>query len=150
MTTHKLTFCKHCGIRHSFQGSGWGAPEYNDEDYCQECKKTIVDALKNIPKKAEMRFIPSKDFTEKEFKEKLEEHSVRRTWPGLFDLKNGEVHDSQHNVGLNINGQLYRGSWWEKAGRFELSVETYHEFTAEDLKEMNKGKTRYEILKEEK
>ena len=47
--------CKHCQIKYSWQASGnWNlnTPEdYNDSEYCPDCKKTIVDALSKIPKK---------------------------------------------------------------------------------------------------
>lgn len=43
--------CKHCGDEYSFQLSGNGDYTYNDEHYCHDCKKTMLDALENIPKK---------------------------------------------------------------------------------------------------
>lgn len=50
--------CKHCQIKYNWQASGsyWNLDtpeEYNDKDYCPECKKAIVDALSKIPKKRE-------------------------------------------------------------------------------------------------
>lgn len=48
-TTRKR--CKHCGIEYSYQLSGNGDYEYNDEYYCHDCKKVMMDALKSVPKK---------------------------------------------------------------------------------------------------
>lgn len=44
--------CTHCGSEYSYQISGYGCQyEVNDEDYCPDCKKVILNALSNVPKK---------------------------------------------------------------------------------------------------
>lgn len=48
-TTRKR--CKHCGIEYSYQLSGNWDYKYNDEHYCPDCKKVMLEALENVPKK---------------------------------------------------------------------------------------------------
>ena len=46
--------CKHCGVDipdFYFYESTGASSKYKDDDYCPECKKAIVDALKKIPVK---------------------------------------------------------------------------------------------------
>jgi len=66
MTTHIHKECNNCLTDYSFQGSGWGAPEFNDSTYCPECKEAICTALKTIPKKFKYVWVDTKDFTFKE------------------------------------------------------------------------------------
>ena len=45
--------CKHCGKTYGHQLSGNGDYTYNDANYCPDCKKVMLDALKNVPVKFE-------------------------------------------------------------------------------------------------
>lgn len=59
-----IKYCKHCGIRYSWQASGSGFWESkNTEDYCESCWKAITEALEKIPKKVEKRFIKTNEIT---------------------------------------------------------------------------------------
>ena len=49
--------CKHCGKEYSYQASGEGCNnKLNNEDYCPECMKAILDALEKIPVRFEHRW----------------------------------------------------------------------------------------------
>lgn len=49
--------CKHCGKEYSYQASGEGChSKLNNEDYCPECMKAILDALDKIPVRFEHRW----------------------------------------------------------------------------------------------
>lgn len=47
-----LCRCKHCGKLYSYQASGDGCfSKFNDENYCSDCQKVIVEALESyLPK----------------------------------------------------------------------------------------------------
>jgi hypothetical protein len=49
--------------------------EYNDSEYCPDCAKAIIDALKLIPKKTEMRYVDNNDYT---FDELMEFEEAKR------------------------------------------------------------------------
>jgi hypothetical protein len=77
--------CKHCGIEYVHQWSGnYNATgiqrEYQDGEYCPECKKAIVDALAIIPVKFEYKGVQTTEVdleTLKRWEEEfLEEHRV--------------------------------------------------------------------------
>jgi hypothetical protein len=59
MTTHAYKRCHHCLTRYTFQGSGFGAPKYNDPDHCPDCKEVIVDALATVPRRFEKVLVPT-------------------------------------------------------------------------------------------
>ena len=49
--------CKHCGKEYSYQASGEGCNnKLNNEEYCPECMKAILDALEKIPVRFEHRW----------------------------------------------------------------------------------------------
>jgi hypothetical protein len=111
-----LVRCKHCHIIYEWQASGeycLDTPkEYNDENYCPECKKAIVDALNNIPikkslvweKVTDISFSEMKrmiDNYEKKLREKDKDSAfplLRRVFPGCYDTEN--------NV-YSVEGQIY-------------------------------------------
>ena len=56
-----IVYCKNCGAKYNWQASGnWSLDtpkEYNDREYCPECKKAIIDALAPISKKSIVKWI---------------------------------------------------------------------------------------------
>lgn len=49
---HIIARCKHCGVEYIYSASGEGChDELNDREYCHECKKAMIEALKRIPVK---------------------------------------------------------------------------------------------------
>ena len=49
--------CKHCGKEYSYQASGEGCNnKLNNEEYCPECMKAILNALEKIPVRFEHRW----------------------------------------------------------------------------------------------
>jgi hypothetical protein len=66
-----IHYCVNCGAQYVFQWSGSynaiGIPkEYQDKDYCPECKKAIIEALAPIEKKTEIKWLPTTEVTLKE------------------------------------------------------------------------------------
>lgn len=43
-------YCRHCNSRYTYYRSGTPDTPYNDHDYCPNCKKIIVDALRKSAK----------------------------------------------------------------------------------------------------
>lgn len=57
-----ISRCIHCGKTYTYQLSGYPQlNEYNDEHYCPECKKAIMEALSKIPKKFDRKWRSLKD-----------------------------------------------------------------------------------------
>lgn len=77
--------CKHCGTTYTVQYSGshdvTGIPrEYQDKEYCGDCKKVIVEALSNVVKKFEYRHVETDEVNLDTLlrweKENLEEYRI--------------------------------------------------------------------------
>lgn len=53
--THYIYFCKNCGVKYTYQGSGhYNLPtpkECNSREYCPECQGAINEALEKYQKK---------------------------------------------------------------------------------------------------
>lgn len=50
-----LNRCKHCGKEYEYYASGV-CSEYNNDTYCNDCYKTMMDSLKKIPRKYAPRY----------------------------------------------------------------------------------------------
>jgi hypothetical protein len=98
MTRCVKRICIHCKRPYYYASSvsSYGVDTiYNDEEYCEVCKKVIIEALASIPKVAEQRFIDSVDYTVEQLldiqaKSSESNPMVRRVCPPLFDLKNSK------------------------------------------------------------
>jgi len=127
--THKTTYCSHCGIKYYYQGSGHGCGDpLNNSKHCTECMSVIVTALSRVPKKVEMRWIDSSEYTFDQIIELTEKYDAeqdrihnerqkgsiiqiirpRRVFPGLVDLKTGECSENRYGI---INGVEYSVTW---------------------------------------
>lgn len=53
MTSFAQSRCRHCGIRYSWQASGWGASEDNDAQWCPDCYRVIREALSEVPRRVQ-------------------------------------------------------------------------------------------------
>ena len=152
--THEYKECKHCLSDYSYQGSGFGCfDEDNDDTYCPECKKAINEALKQIPRKFEYKFVPTDDVNletllhwEQEHKREVEErggfHS-KRVLAGLMNLKTGE-RDVYHEVigREDKKGRIYIYHYWSSD---ENDKSKWH-ITAERKVEIATGKPgRYKV-----
>lgn len=110
--------CKHCHIMYEWQASGEYClktpQEYNDADYCPECKKAIIDALNAIPVKNSLVWERVTDISFPEMKamidgyeEKLREKNknsmfplMRRVFAGVYDTVN-KVHSVQGQISVD-------------------------------------------------
>jgi hypothetical protein len=127
--------CKHCGVEYRCQWSGPSMPgPYNDRDYCEGCKKAIVDALNAIPKKFGYQFVETKEVSiqtilqweeddrEEARKKALEAQNsgeflgfpmIRRVFASLMDAKTGEMSKSGAIKGRGeFSGRSYHYSYF--------------------------------------
>lgn len=126
MTTHKQTICRQCGTPYSFQGSGHWEGDYpaelNDDRYCPDCMKVILEALSKIEKRFEWRDIPTTDYTVEELleihKQQREEAAarqelmVRRVFIPLYDFQDmGNIYTTDE---VKTPKGTYRVSYWTK------------------------------------
>lgn len=66
-------YCTHCGSPYYYVLSGSGLLQLNDEHYCKDCKKVIIDALSKVKR----RYITK-------FKETTVESNVKNTFNQLL------------------------------------------------------------------
>jgi hypothetical protein len=60
--------CKHCGTPYRYQASGYGCFDAdNDRDYCPDCKKAIINALSEKPKKVVKKWRETTDVPYEKF-----------------------------------------------------------------------------------
>ena len=124
-----LNFCKNCGAEYRYQASGshWSLDtpkEYNDFDYCPECKKVIVDVLVKIPKKTEIRCIDTNDFTldelllkQEEYNNtlKLQQNGFPTTQQIFLSVTKADLSDITTTKKININNIDYYYTYWKKS-----------------------------------
>lgn len=129
MTTHKRKNCIHCKIPYSYQASGFGCDEnYNDERYCPDCQKAIVECLSKIEVRCEKRWIKSNDYTKeqilehKNFLDRNYPNRPRRVLVGLFDLEDSENKNIDCIVRMP-NGYDYNLSYWTKTKELSITKE---------------------------
>lgn len=119
MTCHRYRRCKHCEIVyiHCVTGSAIDDP-LDDGDYCPNCKKAVVNALKDIPPAVEKIWKSVsgieakrvlKGLEDKERRCKNGQFGVLGSAPGLIDLETGA---SQSNRIITVNGVTYSVSRW--------------------------------------
>lgn len=142
--------CKHCCVEYHFQWSGSydaiDVPrEYQDEKYCPECKKAIVEALAKITKKFSYKDVQTDEVDletllrwEKEHIEdykKTQEEAAKegkvmfpmskRILAGLANLETGERDIVNEVIGReDKKGRIYIYSYWSSdKSRQRISVE---------------------------
>ena len=125
-----IVYCKNCGFKYSWQASGnysLDTPEeYNDREYCPECKKAIIDALAPIEKKSIIKWIETDVVGLETLKrwelEMFEDRKVyaggfpymRRVFPSLLNTETGE-----HSKDIHIQGReghkdkFFHCTYWE-------------------------------------
>jgi len=78
----RLPYCENCGDQYKYQASGHYCldtpQEYNDKEYCPECKKAIIDALAPIEKKSIIKWIDAEGIDLKTIKRWEEEKIAER------------------------------------------------------------------------
>ena len=127
-----INFCENCGVEYKFQASGnyWSLDteeKYNDFKHCSECKKAIIEALIKIPKKTELRYIDTNEYSldeyflkDKEYVESFKNENnmfpiARRVFSGLVK---DDFSDSTYTSEIKINGQKYIYSYWGNSKEF--------------------------------
>lgn len=137
MSTFQQKRCGHCGVRYSYQTSGYGGlQEYNSDTYCQDCYKFIQEALKVVPARSRPDWVGTSDVSAESLVEqeraawdaaKAEgKVPVRRVLSPMFDMERPDNHHAQGIV--HRDGRTYRYEYWTQqggvaAGRVYLEVE---------------------------
>lgn len=124
---HYMKRCTHCKTVYAYQASGYGCHDpLNDDEYCPDCKKVIVDALKDVPKKFDSTWVETNevtyDFLKEERRKKEEEYEkrdvngnfiklpiTRRVYASLFNTKTGEA---EKNDAFDIGEKQYLVQYW--------------------------------------
>jgi hypothetical protein len=114
--------CTNCGVKYAYWISGSGAPEYNDGKWCQSCAKAVSETLKLIPRRFERRFRPVlemaeffhvsietlKEWAKLDFEASAQANypipGMRRVFPGLFAMKDGQIVAARHTEQVNGYG----------------------------------------------
>lgn len=126
--------CKHCGVEYHVQYSGSydaiDTPrEYRDGEYCPECKKAIVDVLKQIPVKFAYKNVETDEVDLNTLlrweKERIDDHQqkidngeallplARRVFSGLRNIETGEHDIVNQVIGREDKiGRIYIYSYW--------------------------------------
>ncbi len=131
--------CKHCLTDYTTQFSGsWNAidtpKEYQDHEYCPECKRAIVETLLKIPKKYKWENLPTDEFTLEELLniEKLEYEKTselkgllplaRRVFANLYD---SELNEYSKSGQVKHNGKVFYYFYWpSKPQEAKITVKT--------------------------
>lgn len=106
---HHLKRCVHCNTRYSYQasGDGCGNPD-NDFRYCPDCMHIINEALKTVPIKFEKVELPIPEnhpITIEQFEEKYKKWEEDTTILHLYPVRNGP--ENFRYKDLKINWQNY-------------------------------------------
>lgn len=131
-----IVYCKNCGEVYKWQASGnhWELDtpeEYNDREYCPECKKVIIDALAKIEKKSIVKWIKT-DVVDLETlkrwkREMLEERKLyvgdvgkfpycERVFAHCVNFETGDNTTSIHLKGREGHAdKFFHCSYWEKS-----------------------------------
>lgn len=130
--------CIHCGTKYIYQLSGEGCHEKtNNDNYCPDCMKVVIEALKSVEEKCKPEWVPCNDFTqndvqrfqsimkdEQKFQQIRDEKfglinlRLRRVYPGLWDRDDPE--NKNITGDFTFNGITYRYSYWTKKNDFDL------------------------------
>jgi hypothetical protein len=122
--THYVCYCKNCGDKYLYQGSGQYTlktpKEYNSREYCPTCKEATVKALSTIPQKSYIDWVEVKEDmldellkVEENERKRVEENRnpfdlfppLRRVFPSLFDTKTNE---SSKSGEVKVGDKMYR------------------------------------------
>jgi hypothetical protein len=115
-----MCYCKNCGVEYQWQASGnYNAldtpKEYQDRDYCPECKKAIVEALSKIEKKVVINYIETDEITLEELKKIEKEYysnnplSFMRVFATTYNNKLGESNITRE---VYFNNKVYIYSYY--------------------------------------
>ncbi len=146
MTTHRLLRCHRCGSEYSYQGSGRGAPRFNNAEYCVSCAQIVHEALAKVPRLFECRYRNIKEMPEaysgitlpillewekEQLSVKKEGQmfpNIQRVFPGLYNLETGD-HQCRREIrgnalpgDVSYQGQRFMLAMWEMSGEYEISV----------------------------
>ena len=122
---HERKRCSHCQIIYHYQVSGYCChEELNDDKYCPDCKKVIIEALKNVPVKIEMVWENYDEITIDDVKRIHEERKkdfVHEIFMPLFDLND----PSNINITgiITLDGKIISYSYWTKKDDYFIKVQ---------------------------
>jgi len=140
MTTAKENRCLHCKSPYTFYPSFYGEDErrhLNNQYYCPDCYKVVLEALAQIPVKYEKKFIPSTNYTREAIVQHQEERcsnnlDVRRITVPLYSND-----EKKHNVVCEYmpDNEWYMAEWWShEPEKANISKETWCEVEEVEFK----------------
>jgi hypothetical protein len=136
--------CVHCGIRYTYQASGYPREDYSHSSYyCKDCWKVIQDALSKILKKRERVCIKTNEVTRKQIEDWhkediINEEEIQKNNPQtlflsftahrvsvpMFNLNNGDSSETIWAYGKDeFRGKVYSLTFWRKTDEYEIDVE---------------------------
>lgn len=139
--------CKHCGNQYMYQASGNGCLNtYNDENYCPECKKAIIDTLNKIPIKFVEKWKKINDINYNEFlkpikddylKNKEEKDKTFKEKYGVNSLANSfkivhSVDSSNNKVEEYYKDWCYYHVEWDEKNPDNKTIYCMYEFNVLD------------------
>lgn len=126
--------CKHCGVDYNHQFSGSydvidTPKEYRSSEHCPGCQKVIYDALNNIPRKFDWKYVTTTEVSLEQLIEweklPLEEQkvddlgnvvkfpTVRRVFPTLYNVDNNEHERVSEVIGRgDKKDRVYLYQYW--------------------------------------
>lgn len=137
--------CTKCGVSYSFQASGHGAHEFNDEKWCHDCAAVVYEALKTRPRLFECRYRDVKELNEY-YQIPLETllaweqdnidrkkkaggfeslfATMHRVWPALVNTETGECQSCREIWGQGKHSQIgFRlTQWMSKPEEYKIEV----------------------------
>ncbi len=134
MTTFRQKRCSNCSVRYSYQASGYGGLQKdNDDRYCPDCLCVVRDALERVPKRSQRAWVGCSDATVESLVAQENSASkpegwlpIRRVLPGEIDMARPS---NKHMQGFVLrDGRTYRYEYWTEqggmaAGRVYIEVE---------------------------
>lgn len=114
---HYTKRCWHCKSTYQYQASGEGCHNpINDDTYCPECKSVILEALVNVPRKFEQKWVETDEVTYDYLleKRKIQDEKAgglctRRVYCSLFDTTTGEA---EKNDAFDVDNRQYLVQYW--------------------------------------
>ena len=135
--------CKNCSIIYRYQASGEGCGRPNNHrDFCPDCMELINKALKKRKPVCELRWVDTKEVTEKQLMKwhkedlkKMKERSDKgelvfhRVFPSLYKWDGDKHVDTTNTFEVSRDNKCYHYSYWtESKKKYSLRVAKEYDF----------------------
>lgn len=131
-----LNRCTHCASPYTYQMISWGAPPFNDSQYCPDCAERIHTALKSVPRRFECRFRPISEIPavadvtlemvlewERQWDYETQGVAIRRIYTGLVDVETGDTQDVRLIKGKSpYTGWGFKVATWKQSPEYSIEI----------------------------